>query len=118
VRDRKSPHTIVTALQAGDQTLTFSGTAYRGKANLGTIREKRWYRVRLWLPAGGGDGTATTARADLTELTGPGASAVGRSPLEIATVTPPAAYGILELVTAPGKRDFRLYLDALSVSRE
>ena len=116
LRDRKSPHTIVAALQAGDQALAFTGSAYRGKSGLGTFREKCWYRVRLWLPASGGRATTTaTGRAALWEMTGPDTFTPVGNEVQLATITPPDGYGILELVTAPNKRDFRLYLDALSV---
>jgi hypothetical protein len=118
IRDRKSPHATVAAIQAGDQALMFSGTGYRGKTRLGSIRDGRWYRVRLWLPTGGAPAGTVNARAELAEMTAPGVYTPADSPIDIATATPPAAYGILELVTAPGKRDFRLYLDDLSVAQE
>ena len=117
IRDSKGPHTVVAAIQSGDQELAFSGTAYHGKGDLGAFREKRWYRVRLWLPTGGAKDT-TNARAALWEMTAAGVFTPAGKEVALDTVQAPAAYGIIELVTGPEKRDYRLYLDALSVTRE
>ena len=83
--------------------------------SLGSYRESKWYRVRLWLPSR--SLPQAIARAQLESATATNWEAVDPA-VPVACELAQRPSPLLMLCLSPGRTGFRLYLDELVCSRE
>ncbi|MDR3708582.1 MAG: hypothetical protein P4L33_09785 [Capsulimonadaceae bacterium] len=100
------------AVELNGFDLKLCSSDWKQTVTLAKIDAKTWYRVTVWAPTA--NGKQDTAYATIESRSGADWKALGPSQ-SVHSAVPKDGYGYLEVNTAPNKRNFRLYIDDLSV---
>ncbi|HEY3379531.1 MAG TPA: hypothetical protein VGL77_18805 [Armatimonadota bacterium] len=99
----------IVGLAFSDRTVSLVGYNPIQQVRLGGITSDTWYRMTLWVPTTGGKQGKAYARLErrVDEHTWMRVGITGA----VNTVQPMQAYGCMMVNTAPGKRNYQLFLD-------